>query len=100
MIVFPAIDLKNGQCVRLAEGDMARATVYNEDPAAQARAFAAAGATALHVVDLDGAFAGASRNAEVSRRRSRRFRAGCRSAAGCARAPMPKAGSNAASGAW
>ncbi len=64
MIVFPAIDLKNGQCVRLAEGDMARATVYNEDPAAQARAFAAAGATALHVVDLDGAFAGASRNAE------------------------------------
>jgi phosphoribosylformimino-5-aminoimidazole carboxamide ribotide isomerase len=64
MIVFPAIDLKNGQCVRLAEGDMARATVYNEDPAAQARAFAAAGATALHVVDLDGAFAGASRNAD------------------------------------
>jgi phosphoribosylformimino-5-aminoimidazole carboxamide ribotide isomerase len=64
MIVFPAIDLKNGQCVRLAEGDMARATVYNEDPAAQARAFAAAGATALHGVDLDGAFAGASRNAD------------------------------------
>lgn len=64
MIIFPAIDLKNGQCVRLAEGDMARATVYNEDPAAQALAFAAAGATALHVVDLDGAFAGASRNAE------------------------------------
>ena len=63
MIIFPAIDLKNGQCVRLAEGDMARATVYNEDPAAQAHAFAAAGATALHVVDLDGAFAGASRNA-------------------------------------
>ena len=62
MIVFPAIDLKNGQCVRLAEGDMDRATVYAEDPAAQARAFAAAGATALHVVDLDGAFAGASRN--------------------------------------
>ncbi len=62
MIIFPAIDLKNGQCVRLAEGDMDRATVYNEDPAAQARAFAAAGATHLHVVDLDGAFAGASRN--------------------------------------
>ncbi len=62
MIVFPAIDLKGGQCVRLAEGDMARATVYNEDPGAQARAFAAAGATHLHVVDLDGAFAGASRN--------------------------------------
>ena len=62
MIVFPAIDLKNGQCVRLAEGDMDRATVYNEDPGAQARAFADAGAKALHVVDLDGAFAGESRN--------------------------------------
>jgi phosphoribosylformimino-5-aminoimidazole carboxamide ribotide isomerase len=63
MIIFPAIDLKGGQCVRLAEGDMDRATIYNDDPAAQARAFAAAGATHLHVVDLDGAFAGASRNA-------------------------------------
>lgn len=62
MIVFPAIDLKNGQCVRLAEGDMDRATVYNKDPGAQARAFADAGARALHVVDLDGAFAGESRN--------------------------------------
>ena len=64
MIIFPAIDLKNGQCVRLAEGYMDRATVYNDDPAAQARAFADAGATALHVVDLDGAFAGASRNGD------------------------------------
>jgi phosphoribosylformimino-5-aminoimidazole carboxamide ribotide isomerase len=63
MIIFPAIDLKGGQCVRLAEGDMDRATVYNEDPGAQAQAFADAGATALHVVDLDGAFAGESRNA-------------------------------------
>ncbi len=62
MIVFPAIDLKNGQCVRLAEGDMARATVYADDPAVQARAFANAGATHLHVVDLDGSFAGESRN--------------------------------------
>ena len=62
MIVFPAIDLKSGQVVRLAEGDMDRATVYGEDPAAQARAFAAAGATHLHVVDLDGAFAGESVN--------------------------------------
>lgn len=62
MIVFPAIDLKNGQVVRLAEGDMARATVYGDDPAAQARLFADAGATHLHVVDLDGAFAGASVN--------------------------------------
>jgi phosphoribosylformimino-5-aminoimidazole carboxamide ribotide isomerase len=64
MIIFPAIDLKGGQCVRLAEGDMDRATIYNDDPGAQARLFAAAGARALHVVDLDGAFAGASRNAD------------------------------------
>jgi phosphoribosylformimino-5-aminoimidazole carboxamide ribotide isomerase len=62
VIIFPAIDLKNGQVVRLAEGDMARATVYADDPAAQARAFADAGATWLHVVDLDGAFAGEGRN--------------------------------------
>mgnify|MGYP000715175130 CR=1 FL=1 len=55
MIVFPAIDLKAGQVVRLAEGDMARATVYGDDPARQARAFADAGASWLHVVDLDGA---------------------------------------------
>lgn len=60
--IWPAIDLKRGQCVRLAEGDMARATVYADDPAAQARAFAAVGATALHVVDLDGAFAGEAVN--------------------------------------
>ena len=60
--IYPAIDLKGGQVVRLAEGDMARATVYADDPAAQARAFAADGATALHVVDLDGAFAGAGVN--------------------------------------
>ena len=63
MIVFPAIDLKNGEVVRLAEGDMARATVYGDDPPAQAVAFAEAGAEYLHVVDLDGAFAGAPRNA-------------------------------------
>ncbi len=62
LTIFPAIDLKGGQVVRLAEGDMARATVYGDDPAAQARAFAGAGATHLHVVDLDGAFAGASVN--------------------------------------
>lgn len=62
MIVFPAIDLKSGQVVRLAEGDMTRATVYGDDPAAQAEAFAAAGADWLHVVDLDGAFAGESIN--------------------------------------
>jgi phosphoribosylformimino-5-aminoimidazole carboxamide ribotide isomerase len=62
MIVFPAIDLKAGQVVRLAEGDMDRATVYGDDPAAQALLFAEAGAMHLHVVDLDGAFAGESRN--------------------------------------
>ena len=62
MIVFPAIDLKQGQVVRLAECDMARVTIYGDDPAAQARLFAEAGATHLHVVDLDGAFAGESRN--------------------------------------
>jgi phosphoribosylformimino-5-aminoimidazole carboxamide ribotide isomerase len=61
--IYPAIDLKAGQVVRLAEGDMARATVYAEDPAAQARLFAEAGAGWLHVVDLDGAFAGEARNA-------------------------------------
>ena len=62
MIVFPAIDLKAGQVVRLAEGDMARATVYGDDPAAQAVAFAEAGSQYLHVVDLDGSFAGQAEN--------------------------------------
>lgn len=65
LIIFPAIDLKGGQVVRLAEGDMDRATIYGDDPAAQARAFAAAGADWLHVVDLDGAFAGESVNGAV-----------------------------------
>ena len=63
MILFPAIDLKEGQCVRLAQGDMTRATVFNDDPAEQARAFERQGFEYLHVVDLDGAFAGARRNA-------------------------------------
>ncbi len=62
LIIFPAIDLKGGQVVRLAQGDMARATIYGDNPAAQARSFADAGASHLHVVDLDGAFAGASVN--------------------------------------
>lgn len=61
-IVFPAIDLKGGQVVRLAEGDMDRATVYGDDPAAQAMLFAEAGSGFLHVVDLDGAFAGRAVN--------------------------------------
>ena len=63
MILFPAIDLKNGQCVRLEQGDMARATVFNLDPPAQAQSFAAQGFEYLHVVDLDGAFAGKPVNA-------------------------------------
>jgi phosphoribosylformimino-5-aminoimidazole carboxamide ribotide isomerase len=62
MILFPAIDLKDGQCVRLKLGDMAQATVYNDDPGAQARAFADLGFPWLHVVDLNGAFAGRSVN--------------------------------------
>jgi phosphoribosylformimino-5-aminoimidazole carboxamide ribotide isomerase len=65
LIVFPAIDLKGGQVVRLAEGDMDRATVYGDDPAAQAMLFADQGAEFLHVVDLDGAFAGDSVNGEA-----------------------------------
>src|SRR5262252_646113 len=63
MILFPAIDLKDGVCVRLEQGDMARATVFNRDPAAQAHEFEAEGFRHLHVVDLDGAFAGKPRNA-------------------------------------
>ena len=65
MILFPAIDLKNGQCVRLEQGDMARATVFNLDPAAQAKSFAVQGFEYLHVVDLDGAFAGKPVNAQA-----------------------------------
>ena len=65
MILFPAVDLKNGQCVRLEQGDMSRATVFNLDPAAQARAFAAQGFEYLHIVDLDGAFAGKPINAQA-----------------------------------
>lgn len=60
--LYPAIDLHQGHVVRLAEGDIENPTDYGDDPAAQARQFAAAGATALHVVDLDGAFAGGSVN--------------------------------------
>jgi phosphoribosylformimino-5-aminoimidazole carboxamide ribotide isomerase len=62
VILYPAIDLKAGSCVRLVRGEMASATVFNDDPAAQARLFAKAGFAWLHVVDLDGAFAGRSLN--------------------------------------
>ncbi len=65
MILYPAIDLKAGQCVRLKLGDMARATVFNDDPAAQALSFERQGFSHLHVVDLDGAFAGKPMNAEA-----------------------------------
>jgi phosphoribosylformimino-5-aminoimidazole carboxamide ribotide isomerase len=63
MILFPAIDLKDGACVRLRQGDMTDATVFNRDPAAQARDFVAAGCQWIHVVDLNGAFAGHPVNA-------------------------------------
>lgn len=62
MILYPAIDLKDGQCVRLLRGDMQAATVFGDDPAAQAAAFEAAGCDWLHLVDLNGAFAGAPVN--------------------------------------
>ena len=65
MILFPAIDLKNGQCVRLQQGDMNRATVFNLDPAAQAATFERQGFEYLHIVDLDGAFAGRPQNAQA-----------------------------------
>ena len=68
MILFPAIDLKDGEAVRLQQGDMARATVFNRDPAAQARAFEQAGFAYLHLVDLDGAFAGKPVNAAAVER--------------------------------
>jgi phosphoribosylformimino-5-aminoimidazole carboxamide ribotide isomerase len=65
MILFPAIDLKDGKCVRLKRGEMETATVFNDDPAAQARAFSNAGFEWLHCVDLNGAFAGSSVNASA-----------------------------------
>jgi phosphoribosylformimino-5-aminoimidazole carboxamide ribotide isomerase len=63
VILYPAIDLKEGSCVRLLRGEMSAATVFNEDPAAQAKSFADAGCRWLHLVDLDGAFAGKPMNA-------------------------------------
>lgn len=65
LTLYPAIDLKDGTCVRLRRGDMAQATVYSDDPAAQARAWQDAGCRWLHVVDLNGAFAGRSVNADA-----------------------------------
>src|ERR1700681_3485721 len=68
MILFPAIDLKDGVCVRLEQGDMARATIFNRDPAAQANIFETEGFRHLHIVDLDGAFAGKPMNAAAVER--------------------------------
>jgi phosphoribosylformimino-5-aminoimidazole carboxamide ribotide isomerase len=68
VILFPAIDLKEGQAVRLEQGDMARATVFHREPAAQAQAFEALGFEYLHIVDLDGAFAGKPVNAAAVER--------------------------------
>jgi phosphoribosylformimino-5-aminoimidazole carboxamide ribotide isomerase len=68
VILFPAIDLKNGEAVRLEQGDMARATVFHRDPAEQARTFASQGFEYLHIVDLDGAFAGKPMNAAAVER--------------------------------
>lgn len=65
MILFPAIDLKDGQCVRLKLGDMNEATVFNDNPGAQAKTFEDQGFEWLHVVDLNGAFAGESRNGDA-----------------------------------
>lgn len=65
MILYPAIDLKEGRCVRLVRGDMNQATVFSDNPAAQAAAFAESGASWLHLVDLDGAFAGKPMNARA-----------------------------------
>jgi phosphoribosylformimino-5-aminoimidazole carboxamide ribotide isomerase len=65
MILFPAIDLKGGSCVRLVRGDMAQATIFNEDPAEQALTFERQGFEYLHLVDLDGAFAGKPVNADA-----------------------------------
>lgn len=65
MILFPAIDLKEGRCVRLVQGDMEQATVFNDSPASQAASFAEQGFEWLHVVDLDGAFAGKPMNAQA-----------------------------------
>ena len=101
MIVFPAIDLKQGQVVRLAEGDMARATVYGDDPAAQAMLFAEAGSQYLHVVDLDGSFAGRAREPRGGRgASSRRSPATSSSAAASAPARRSRAGSISAWRGW
>ena len=67
MLIIPAIDLKDGRCVRLKQGDMSTATVFSDDPVAMARHWAAQGAKRLHIVDLNGAVAGRPKNEKVIR---------------------------------
>ena len=100
MILYPAIDLKDGLCVRLVRGDMAQATVFNRDPADQARKFAAAGAAWIHVVDLDGAFAGKPKNAAAVDAILKSAKARFNWAAASATAPPSRPGSTRASSGW
>ena len=72
MLLIPAIDLKDGHCVRLKQGDMAQSTTFGEDPALMARSWVAKGARRLHLVDLNGAFAGPAKN-EMAIRKILRF---------------------------
>jgi phosphoribosylformimino-5-aminoimidazole carboxamide ribonucleotide (ProFAR) isomerase len=65
MLIYPAIDLRRGKCVRLQQGERAKETVYSDDPLATAASFMAQGATWLHVIDLDGAFAAESSNRQL-----------------------------------
>ncbi|HXR59301.1 MAG TPA: HisA/HisF-related TIM barrel protein, partial [Burkholderiales bacterium] len=67
MLIIPAIDLKDGRCVRLRQGDMRTATVFSEDPVAMAKHWAAQGARRLHIVDLNGAVAGHPKNEKIIR---------------------------------
>ncbi len=97
MILYPAIDLKEGRCVRLRQGDMAQATIFNDDPAAQAASFEADGFRWLHVVDLDGAFAGKPVNAAAVDAILARVRFPCSSAAASATWRPSRAGSRRAS---
>ena len=90
---IPAIDLKDGACVRLVRGEMASATVFNDDPAAQARHFAEAGFAWLHVVDLDGAFAG-----QAGQRRGGRGDPAAPSISGPARRRHPRHGARSSTG--
>lgn len=78
MLLIPAIDLKDGHCVRLIQGDMDQSTTFGEDPAIIARRWLDAGARRLHLVDLNGAFAGQPRTLRPSRPSSKRWTAGFR----------------------